>query len=120
MHSTPLYQTLWVKMKLDSCGLPEDQFIEIFKAKAKFLGKLMVAFHSEYDAIRDEKIAWEMLQECVYATEAEAQKIVDPEGKNDPFGPTMFISREDMMNEIKSTNNKIDSLIDYLSRWQQK
>lgn len=103
-------------MKLDSCGLPEDQFIEIFKEKAKFLSKLILAFHSEYDVIRDEKIVWEMLQECVYAAEAEAQKIVDPEGKNDPFGPKMFISREDMMNEIKATNNKVDFLIDYLNK----
>ena len=63
----------------------------------------------------DEKIAWEMFQECVYAAEAEARDIVDPEGKDDPYGPKMFISREDMMLEIKSVNAKVESLTDYIS-----
>lgn len=107
-------------MKLDSCGLSEDQFIEIFQAKAKFLGKLLVAFHPSAKSVMDEKIAWDMFQECVYATEAEAQKITDPEGKNDPFSPTMFISREALLTEIQSVNNKVDTLMDYLSRWQLK
>jgi hypothetical protein len=102
-------------MKLDSCGLPEDQFIEIFQKKAQFLGKLLTTFHPGTQTIMDEKIAWEMFQECVYAAEAEARDIVDPEGKDDPFGPKMFISREDMMFEIKSVNAKVESLTDYIS-----
>jgi hypothetical protein len=102
-------------MKLDSCGLPEDQFIEIFQKKAQFLGKLLTTFHPGTQTIMDEKIAWEMFQECVYAAEAEARDIVDPEGKDDPFGPKMFISREDMMLEIKSVNAKVESLTDYIS-----
>jgi len=102
-------------MKLDSCGLPEDQFIEIFQKKAQFLGKLLTTFHPGTQTIKDEKIAWEMFQECVYAAEAEARDIVDPEGKDDPFGPRVFISREDMMLEIKSVNAKVESLTDYIS-----
>jgi hypothetical protein len=102
-------------MKLDSCGLPEDQFIEIFQKKAQFLGKLLTTFHPGTQTIMDEKIAWEMFQECVYAAEAEARDIVDPESKDDPFGPKMFISREDMMLEIKSVNAKVESLTDYIS-----
>jgi hypothetical protein len=102
-------------MKLDSCGLPEDQFIEIFQKKAQFLGKLLTTFHPGTQTIMDEKIAWEMFQECVYAAEAEARDIVDPEGKDDPYGPKMFISREDMMLEIKSVNAKVESLTDYIS-----
>jgi hypothetical protein len=102
-------------MKLDSCGLPEDQFIEIFQKKAQFLGKLLTTFHPGTQTIMDEKIAWEMFQECVYAAEAEARNIVDPEGKDDPYGPKMFISREDMMLEIKSVNAKVESLTDYIS-----
>jgi hypothetical protein len=102
-------------MKLDSCGLSEDQFIEIFQKKAQFLGKLLTTFHPGTQTIMDEKIAWEMFQECVYAAEAEARDIVDPEGKDDPYGPKMFISREDMMLEIKSVNAKVESLTDYIS-----
>jgi len=102
-------------MKLDSCGLPEDQFIEIFQKKAQFLGKLLTTFHPGTQTIMDEKIAWEMFQECVYAAEAEARDIVDPEGKDYPFGPEMFISREDMMLEIKSVNAKVEALTDYIS-----
>lgn len=102
-------------MKLDSCGLPEDQFIEIFKTKAQFLGKLLIAFHPSSKSIMDEKIAWDMFQECVYATEAEAQKITDPEGKNDPFSPTMFISRELLMTEIQSVNAKVEALVDHIA-----
>jgi hypothetical protein len=102
-------------MKLDSCGLPEDQFIEIFQKKAQFLGKLLTTFHPGTQTIMDEKIAWEMFQECVYAAEAEARDIVDPEGKDDPYSPKMFISREDMMLEIKSVNAKVESLTDYIS-----
>ena len=102
-------------MKLDSCGLPEDQFIEIFKAKAQFLGKLLVAFHPSAKSIMDEKIAWDMFQECVYAAEQEARKIVDPDGKDDPFSPTMFISRESLMTEIQSVNAKVEALVDHIA-----
>ena len=102
-------------MKLDSCGLPEDQFIEIFKAKAQFLGKLLVAFHPSAKSIMDEKIAWDMFQECVYAAEQEARKIVDPDGKDDLFGPTMFISRESLMTEIQSVNTKVEALVDHIA-----
>jgi hypothetical protein len=97
-------------MKLSPCGLPDDQFIEIFLEKAKFLGRLLTVFHPGTRQIMEEKIAWEMFQECVYAAEAEAQKIMDPEGKNDPFGTAVFASRQDMMDEIKTINDKIDKL----------
>jgi len=100
-------------MNLNPCGLPEDQFIEIFREKAKFLGKLLVAFDPGARQVMDEKLAWEMFQECVYAAEAEAQKITDPEGKNDPLG---FVSREILMDEIKSVNAKVESLVDYISQ----
>ena len=102
-------------MKLDSCGLPEDQFIEIFQKKTQFLGRLLLAFHPGAKAVMDEKIAWEMFQECVYATEAEARDIVDPEGKDDPYGLKTFISREDMMREIKTVKEKIEALADNVS-----
>lgn len=107
-------------MKLDPCGISEEQFIEIFQKKAQFLGRLLIVFHPGSRQIMEEKIAWEMFQECVYAAEAEAREISDPERKNDPFGPVMFVSREEMMQEIKAVNNKVDTLIDYMSKWQIK
>lgn len=69
----------------------------------------------------EEKIAWEMFQECVYATEAEAQKITDPEGKNDLYMPDLYmpdlyVSRKEIMEEIKSVNAKVESLVDYISQ----
>lgn len=103
-------------MKLDSCGIPEDQFIEIFRKKAKFLGNLLLAFHPGGAAIKDEKIAWDMFQECVYATEAEARKIADPEGKDDLFGPINFVSRDDIMAELQSVNTKFDAIVDYIAK----
>jgi len=106
-------------MKLDPCGVSEEQFIEIFQKKAQFLGRLLVVFHPGSRQIMEEKIAWEMFQECVYAAEAEAREISDPEGKNDPFS-SVFVSREEMMQEIKTVNNKVDTLIDYMSKWQIK
>jgi len=102
-------------MKLDSCGLPEDQFIEIFQKKTQFLGRLLLAFHPGATAVMDEKIAWEMFQECVYAAEAEARDIVNPESKDDPYDPTMFISRKDMMLEIKTVKEKVQALSDNIS-----
>jgi len=107
-------------MKLDPCGISEEQFIEIFQKKAQFLGRLLTVFHPGSRQIMEEKIAWEMFQECVYAAEAEAREISDPEGKNDPFGSTLFVSREEMMQEIKAVNNKVDTLIDCISKWQIK
>jgi hypothetical protein len=103
-------------MKLNPCGLPEDQFIEIFREKAKFLGKLLVAFHPGTRQVMDEKLAWDMFQECVYAAETEAQDIVDPERKNDPYAPMGFVSREILMDEIKSVNAKVESLVDYIGK----
>lgn len=107
-------------MKLDPCGISEEQFVEIFQKKAQFLSRLLIVFHPGSRQIMEEKIAWEMFQECVYAAEAEAREISDPEGKNDPFGQVMFVSREEMMQEIKAVNNKVDTLIDYMSKWQIK
>lgn len=107
-------------MKLDPCGISEEQFIEIFQKKAQFLGRLLIIFHPGSRQIMEEKIAWEMFQECVYAAEAEAREISDPEGKNDPFGPAMFVSREEIMQEIKSVNAKVEALVDYMSKWQIK
>lgn len=107
-------------MKLDSCGIPEDQFIEIFKEKAKFLGKLLIAFHPGTATIKDEKIAWDMFQECVYAAEAEARKIADPEGKDDLFGPINFVSRDDLMTELQSVNAKFDAIVDYIAKVNDK
>ena len=103
-------------MKLNPCGLTEDQFIEIFREKAKFLGKLLVAFDPGSRQVMDEKLAWEMFQECVYAAEAEAQKITDPDGKNDPYMPEIYVSRKEMMDEIKSVNAKVEELADYISQ----
>lgn len=107
-------------MKLNPCGLPEDQFIKLFREKAKFLGELLVAFAPGSRQVMDEKLAWEMFQECVYAAEAEAQKITDPDGKNDPYMPEIYVSRKEMMDEIKAVNNKVDTLMDYLTKWQLK
>lgn len=106
-------------MKLDPCGVSEEQFIEIFQKKAQFLGRLLVIFHPGSRQIMEEKIAWEMFQECVYAAEAEAQKISNSEDKCD-LSASVFVSREEMMQEIKSVNNKVDTLIDYMSKWQIK
>ena len=103
-------------MKLNPCGLTEDQFIELFREKAKFLGKLLVAFDPGSRQVMDEKLAWEMFQECVYAAETEAQKITDPDGKNDPYMPEIYVSRKEMMDEIKSVNAKVESLVDYISQ----
>lgn len=106
---------LFQPMKLDSCGIPEDQFIEIFKVKTQFLGKLLIAFHPSAKSIMDEKIAWDMFQECVYATEAEAYKIANPESKDDLFGPVNFVSRDDIMAELQSVNAKFDALVDNIA-----
>jgi len=107
------------KMKLDSCGIPEEQFIEIFQKKAQFLGRLLIVFHPGSRQIMEEKLAWDLFQECIYATEAEAREISDPDGKKDTFNLT-FVSREEMMKEIKAVNDKVDTLIDYMSKWQIK
>lgn len=107
----------FLAMTLDTCGIPEDQFMEIFAEKAKFLGRLLLVFHpSGSSVIRDEKIAWEMFQECVYATEDAARKIVDPKGKDDPLSLNIYVSREAMMEEIKSTNAKVEALADYVAQ----
>jgi hypothetical protein len=103
-------------MKLNPCGLTENQFIDLFREKAKFLGKLLVAFHPGTRQVIDEKLAWEMFQECVYAAETEAQKITDPEGKNDPYMPEIYVSRKEMMDEIKSVNTKVEALVDYIGK----
>jgi hypothetical protein len=107
-------------MNLNPCGLTEDQFIQIFREKAKFLGKLLVAFDPGTRQVMDEKLAWEMFQECVYAAEAEARKIVDPEGKNDPYLSEPYVSRTEMMDEIKTVNAKVESLVDYISKLVDK
>ena len=58
---------------------------------------------------------WWVTERKIHFAEQEARSIVDPEGIDDPFGPTMFISRESLMTEIQSVNTKVEALVDHIA-----
>jgi len=112
-------------MALDTYGLPEEQYLEIFKDKSLFVLKAFAAMLSVADEndiklkVFTDKFLWDMFQEIAYSTDEEArltQKELDPEEvKKRQYDSIIVPSREDLMEEIKSVNAKIEALTDYIS-----
>jgi hypothetical protein len=111
-------------MALDTYGLSEDKYLEIFEKKAEFaiqcLGGLakVAARHNVQLASLGEKFTWNLFSEIAYATDEEA-RVIQTETNPDEVKKRQYMgigpSRDEMMDEIKSVGAKTEALVDYVS-----
>jgi hypothetical protein len=111
-------------MSIETYGLPEDQYLELFKKKSLFTLKILAALTDVCSSIKfdlsnfSDKFIWDLFQDIVYSTDEEArlvQKELDPEEvKKRQFESTLIPTREELLEEIKSVNAKVEALTDYL------
>jgi hypothetical protein len=118
MHS----EKLVIAMSIDTYGLSSEQYEEFFHKNIRAAAKLYLdtcnILSSEGVGNVDFKTVSEMYQEAVYTTNDDCrryQKSNNPEAikDNDIFG--LSPSREELMEEIKSVNAKVEALNDYVA-----
>jgi hypothetical protein len=118
MHS----EKLVIAMSIDTYGLSSEQYKEFFHKNIRAAAKLYLdtcnILSSEGVGNVDFKTVSEMYQEAVYTTNDDCrryQKTNNPEAikDNDIFG--LSPSREELMEEIKSVNAKVEALNDYIA-----
>ncbi len=118
MHS----EKLVIAMSIDTYGLSSEQYKEFFHKNIRAAAKLYLdtcnILSSEGVGNVDFKTVSEMYQEAVYTTNDDCrryQKTNNPEAikDNDIFG--LSPSREELMEEIKSVNAKVEALNDYVA-----
>ena len=110
-------------MSIDTYGLSTEQYQEFFEDNVAFAAKLYVKackiLKDNGAGAIDFKTALDMYQESVYQTNDDCrryQKANNPEAIKDVDLLGIYPSREEMMEEIKSVNVKVEALVDYIAR----
>jgi len=110
-------------MSFDTYGLSSEQYEEFFEDNVRFAAKLYLLscniLSAEGVGNVDFKTALDMYQEAVYATNDDCrryQKVNNPEAIKDTDLLGIYPSREEMMEEIKAVNVKVEALVDYIAR----
>jgi len=108
-------------MSIDTYGLSSEQYEEFFEDNVRFAAKLYLLscniLSAEGVGNVDFKTALDMYQEAVYQTNDDCrryQKANNPEAIKDTDLLGIYPSREEMMQEIKSVNVKVEALVDYI------
>lgn len=110
-------------MTIDTYQLPDEQYAKFFDKNARFACQLYLKLHNiatiEGVGNIDFRTLMEIYNDCVYASNEDCrqyQKKHDPEVvKQDDYLIYGSPSREEMMEEIKSLNAKVEALVDYIS-----
>ena len=112
-------------MSLDTYGLDEDRYLEIFEDKATFLFKTMralirVSLEENVDLNGwPHDVIWKMYETVAYDANDEARIIQKTEAPEKiverSYDPLTLYSRQDLMDEIKSVDAKVEGLADYLA-----
>jgi len=117
-------------MSIETYGLPEDQYLELFKKKSLFTLKGLAALVDVCKSIDfdinsfSDKFLWDLFQDIIYTTDEGArlvQKELNPEEvERRQFGSVLMTTREELMDELKSVNAKLEALTDYLAQLNLK
>jgi hypothetical protein len=112
-------------MSIDTYGLDEDRYLEIFEDKATFLFKTMRALirvSIEENVNLDgwpHDIIWKMYESVTYDTNDAArviQKTEAPEKIEErSYDLIPMYTSQDLMDTIQSVNAKVEALTDYLA-----
>jgi len=116
-------------MAFDTYGIPEEDYLNIFENKAAFAMKALLlllntAFiHNIKLSELGEKFTLSLFSDLAYETDEEArliQKEKNPEEVKRRMYDTIVVSRDEMMEEIKSVNAKTEALTDYIAELSKK
>ncbi len=119
MHSEKLVIAM---SNIDTYGLSSEQYEEFFEDNVEFAAKLYVKacqiLKDKGAGAIDFKTTLDLYQEAIYGANDDCrryQKVNNPEAikDNDIFG--LSPSREELMEEIKSVNAKVEALNDYVA-----
>lgn len=109
-------------MSIDTYGLPSEQYEEFFEDNIRFAAQLYLktcnVISAEGAGSVDFKTVLDMYQEAVYQTNDDCrryQKTNNPEAIKDTDLLSIYPSREEMMEEIKSVSAKVEALTDYVT-----
>ena len=112
-------------MSLDTYGLDEDRYLEIFEDKATFLFKTMralirVSLEENVDLNGwPHDVIWRMYETVAYEATNEARVIQKTEAPEKiverSYDSLTLCSRQDLTDEIKSVDAKVEGLADYLA-----
>jgi hypothetical protein len=112
-------------MSIDTYGLPEEKYLELVADKAMLTFKALNTVTTVASGIGlnlsqfTDKFLWDLFQEITYAADDAArviQKDLDPEEvKRRQWDSIVLPSRDELMEEIKSVNAKVEALTDYLA-----
>ena len=115
MESLKLVKTLaLLQMTLDTYGLPEDEYLAIFKEKAEFACKalrIVGRVANDYNIKMEPKLFWDLYQEIGYATDDACrvkQKQEDPEAlEARSYSSSTYPTTAAVLTEVQ----KLDKLI---------
>ena len=112
-------------MSIDTYGLDEDRYLEIFEDKARFLFTTMRAL---IRAAQEQNVdlngwphdvIWKMYESVTYDASDDARVIQKTEAPEKiaerSYDPITMFTRQDLMDEIKSVDAKVEALTDYLT-----
>jgi hypothetical protein len=110
-------------MTIDTYQLPEEQYTKFFEKNARLACQLYLKLHNiatiEGVGNIDYRTLMELYNDSVYASNDDCrqyQKKHDPEiVKEDELMFYGHPSREELMEEIKSVNAKVEALVDYVN-----
>lgn len=111
-------------MSIDTYGLSAEQYEEFFEDNIKFAAQLYLKTYKILNeagaGALDYKTILDLYQEAVYAANDDCrryQKANNPEAfkDNDPYA-ILTPSREELMEEIKAVDVKVEALVDYIAR----
>lgn len=117
------FEKLVIAMSIDTYGLPFEQYERFFKANVRHAARLYLdacnILSAEGVGNVDFKTALEMYNDAVYTSNDDCrryQKANNPEAikESEIFGLTP--SREELMEEIRSVNAKVEALVAYLDK----
>jgi hypothetical protein len=123
MESLNLVQTLaLLQMTLDTYGLAEDEYLAIFKEKAKFACKaLCIVEHvaSDYIIKMEPKLFWDLYQEIGYATDDACrvkQKKEDPQALEErSYTTSTYPTTGAVFTEVEKLKIQVDNILKLMS-----
>lgn len=123
MESLNPVQTLaLLPMTLDTYGLPEDEYLAIFKKKAEFACKaikITARVADSYNIKLEPKLWWDLYQEIGYATDDACrvkQKKEDPEALEErSYTSTTYPTTGAVFTEVEKLKLQVDNVLKLMS-----
>jgi hypothetical protein len=106
-------------MTIETYGLPEEKYLEIFKEKVEFICKALMITNNvlqDYDIELDPKLFWNLFQESSYAADDACrvhQKQNNPEAlEARSYDPISYPTTSKVFDEVQKLEELMNQFID--------